>query len=409
MPRIILVLLIPLLGVYPLEATAMDTADPIAALVQGNSAFALDLYARISQGEGNRFISPFSISCALAMTYAGAQEETALQIAKTLHFKLPPEKLHPAFHHLIAELLSRNTAQKGSNEAADVELFTANALWSQAGERILPDFQKRIEVNYQGGLYPVDFRNAAESARRTINTWVEQHTKGKIADLLQPRHVDSRTLLILTNAIYFKALWATPFSKDRTAPYDFQASPSDRVRVDMMNLAGHCRYYEEGGFQALELPYKGQALAMVVLLPRSKDGLTPFESSLTSAKLETWLSKLSPRRVDVSLPKFKLAAESELKEPLSELGMPIAFDLRKADFSGMTGTREFAISAVVHKAFVEVEERGTEAAAATGVVMSRALVAPTPPVVFRADHPFFFLVRDTRSGSILFLGRLVRP
>ncbi|MFI5458898.1 MAG: serpin family protein [Isosphaerales bacterium] len=409
MNRITLAFLIPALGILNGEVKAMDSADPTTALVQGNSAFALDLYGRISRGAGNRFISPFSISCALAMTYAGAQEETALQIAKTLHFTLPPEKLHPSFHHLIADLHSRNTARTGSNETADVELLTANALWSQAGERILPDFQKRIEINYQGGLYPVDFRNAAEAARRTINTWVEEQTKGKIEDLLKPRHVDSRTVLILTNAIYFKALWATPFSKDRTSPGDFDASSSDRVRVDMMNLAGRFRYYDEAGFQALELPYKGQTLAMIVVLPRSKDGLTQLESSLTSSKLESWLSKLSPRRVDVSLPKFKLTSEYDLKDPLSELGMPIAFELGAADFSGITGTREFAISAVVHKAFVEVEEKGTEAAAATGVVMSRTAVVATPPVVFRADHPFFFLVRDTRTGSILFLGRLVKP
>jgi len=343
------------------------------------------------------------------MTYAGAQEETALQIARTLHFSLPPEKLHPSFHRLIAELKSRTSARTGSKQTADVELFTANALWTQAGEPILPDFQKRIEINYQGGLYPVDFRNAAEAARRTINTWVEEQTKGKIEDLLKPRHVDSRTLLILTNAIYFKALWASPFSKEKTLPGDFLATPSDRVRVDMMNLAGRFRYYEEGGLQALELPYKGDTLAMIVLLPRSKDGLTQLESTLSPSKLESWVSKLASRRVEVGLPKFKLTEESELKGPLSELGMPIAFDLRKADFSGMTGTREFAISAVMHKAFVEVDEKGTEAAAATGVVMSRMAVVAAPPAVFRADHPFFFLVRDTRTGSILFMGRLVRP
>jgi serpin B len=391
------------------EVRAMERAEPLATLVHGNNAFALDLYARIGHGEGNRFISPFSISAALAMTYAGAAEQTAVQIARTLHFNLPPGQLHPAFHQLIAELHSRSAGSAGSQERADVELFTANALWTQTGEHILPDFQKRIEVNYQGGLYPVDFRASAETARRTINTWVEERTKGKIQDLLKPEHIESRTVLVLTNAIYFKALWETPFSSQMTSPADFYTSSTARIRIDMMNLSSRFAYYDETGFQALELPYKGRTLAMVVLLPKAKDGLAQFESSLTAAKLEGWLSKLSPRRVEVSFPKFKLSVECELKEPLSELGMPIAFDPRAADFSGMSGSREFCISAVVHKAFVEVEEKGTEAAAATGVVAARGSAVTTLPTVFRADHPFVFLIRDTRNGSILFLGRLVKP
>jgi serpin B len=216
-------------------------------------------------------------------------------------------------------------------------------------------------------------------------------------------------VLVLTNAIYFKALWDIPFSRQMTAPGDFHASATSQVRVDMMNLSARFRYFEDGGLQALELPYKGQTLAMVVLLPKSKDGLTQLEASLTASKLENWLSKLSSRKVDLSLPKFKLTEECELHEPLSELGMPVAFDSATADFSGITGKRDFAISAVIHKAFVEVEEKGTEAAAATGVAFKAAAVIATPPIVFRADHPFFFLIRDTRTGSILFLGRLAKP
>jgi serpin B len=407
--RITLALVLPALCTINGEVRAMDSADSATALVQGNTDFALDLYGRICQGEGNQFLSPFSISCALAMTYAGAQEETALQMARTLHFKLPPEKLHPAFHKLITELHGRSTVATGSKEPAAVELLTANAIWSQSGERVLPEFQKRIEMDYQGALYPVNFRDEAQAARTTINTWVEEQTKGKIKDLLKSEQVDSHTLLILTNAIYFKALWAIPFSKTATTASEFHVSPSDRVRVDMMNLSDRFRYFEEAGLQALELPYQGQSLAMVILLPKAKNGLTQLESSLTSRKLETWLSKLGTRRVQVSLPRFKLTAEANLKTTLSALGMPIAFELGKADFSGMTGTRDFAISAVVHKAFIEVEEKGTEAAAATGVVMTRTAAMPMPPVVFRADHPFFFLIRDTQSGNILFMGRLVKP
>ena len=216
-------------------------------------------------------------------------------------------------------------------------------------------------------------------------------------------------MLVLTNAIYFKALWATPFDDQATAPADFHVKDHDPVRVDMMNLTSRFRYLDEKAFQALELPYQGNSLVMVVLLPRAKDGLAELEASLSCEMLDGWLKKLSSRRVNVSLPRFKLTAELELKDALSTLGMPVAFQPRKADFAGITGTRDFAISAVVHKAFVEVKEKGTEAAAATGVTMSRAAVAPVPPVVFRADHPFFFLIRDNSTGSLLFLGRLVRP
>ena len=282
-------------------------------------------------------------------------------------------------------------------------------VWTQTGQRILPDFQKRIEVDYLGGLYEVDFRHAPEEARRTVNAWVEEQTKGKIRDLLRSTHVDPTTILVLTNAIYFNALWATPFSAERTAQEVFHASSTDVTPVAMMKQTGPFRYFDEGTFQALELPYKGDMLSLVIFLPKANDGLRQLESSLNAAKIETWLTKLSSHRVELSLPKFKMTAESELKDPLSEMGMPVAFNRSKADFSGITGTRELAISAVVHKAFVEIDEKGTEAAAATGVVAYRTAVIAQAPVAFRADHPFFFLIRDTRTGSILFVGRLVKP
>jgi serine protease inhibitor len=253
------ILMVPALTVFN-EARAMNAADPGIVLVRGNSAFAVDLYTRLARGDGNRFLSPLSISTALAMTYAGAQGDTALQMAKTLHFDLPPDQLHPAFLHLFADLHSRNTPRLESKEAPDVQLFTANAIWTQSGERILAGFQKSIEVNYGGGLYPVDFRGASEEARRTINAWVEEQTRGKIQDLLKPSHISTRTLLILTNAIYFKALWATPFSTANTRPGDFHESAQEKVRVDMMSRTDRFGYLDEGSFQALELPYKGNTL-----------------------------------------------------------------------------------------------------------------------------------------------------
>ena len=383
--------------------------DANTEVVRGNNAFAVDLYGRVARGDGNRFLSPFSISCALAMTYGGARGDTAVQIAKALHCKLPPDQLHPAFHRLIADLNHQNDSRPDPNAPGAVELLAANALWTQSGERILPQFQKLIEKNYEGGLIPVDFRHAPAAACEYINHWVDEQTRGKIKDLIKPSNIDSRTVLILTNAIYFKALWASPFSAQLTRPGDFQASSGEKVPAQLMHLTGKFGYAEDTTAQALELPYQGGNLSMVVVLPKASDGLGSLESSLSLAKLDGWLNSLFQRRVEVILPRFKLTAECELKDTLSSLGMPAAFAGGEADFSGMNGSRDLVISAVVHKAFVEVEEKGTEAAAATGVVMARASLAMGPPVVFRADHPFLFLIRDKSTGSILFIGRLVRP
>ncbi len=400
--------LIVAFGVLSQGVSTVRADQQTTVIVQGNTAFALDLYARLAHGDGNLFFSPVSISTALAMTYAGARGETAEQIARVLHFTLPPDQLHPAFRHLIAEIQGRNVAPAAPGQPADIQITTANALWCQSGQPILPDFQQRIQVDYGGGLRPLDFRSQTEAARRTINAWVEEQTQRKIQDLLKPTELSPSSLLVLTNAIYFKALWASPFPGERTAPDDFQVSSRERVRVQMMDQTGRFRYGDHPSFQMVELPYKGDTLSMVIFLPKAVDGLAQLESSLERTKLESWLARLSAMRVHVSLPRFKLKESFELRDPLAALGMPVAFG-SGADFSGMTGTRDFAISAVVHQAYVEAEERGTEAAAATAVVMSRAAMVAAPPQEFRADHPFLFLIRDNRTGSILFLGRVVRP
>ncbi|MGO9916444.1 MAG: serpin family protein [Isosphaeraceae bacterium] len=407
MERTALTLILFTLGLGNSEVGNVDSPEPVRALVQGNNSFALDLYAQLRRGEGNRFLSPFSISSALAMTYAGARGDTALEIARALHFTLAPDQLHPAFHRLITEIVSRDT--KASAQSPDIHLFTANALWAQQGEPILGDFQQRIESEYQGGIFPVDFRLATERARQRINDWVEKQTRGKIEKLLKPNQLDKSTVLVLTNAIYFKGFWESQFLKQHTVSDTFHTSASRTVKVDMMNQTGRFRYLDERTFQALELPYRGRAVSMVILLPRAVDGLAQVEAACNEPRLEAWLAKLAAHRVQISLPRFRLTEQIELKNTLSALGMPLAFEAGAADFSGMTGRRDVAISAVVHKAFVEVEETGTEAAAATGVVMKRATAIAQPTKVFRADRPFLFLIRDNRSGSILFLGRLVRP
>jgi serpin B len=369
-------------------------------VVESHNTFALDLYGRLRGQEGNVFFSPYSMATALAMTYAGARAETAEQMAKVLHLPVEQEQVPGAFAALDASLT-------GAGKSRGYELYTANALWGQKGHPFLTAFIKLTHDSYHAGLTEVDFQNATEQARQTINAWVEKQTHDKIKELLAPGVLSDMTRLVLTNAIYFKGDWAKPFKKERTRDELFHVRARQETKVPMMHQKEHFGYLEDAAFQALELPYAGKDLALVVLLPRKVDGLAALERSLTSAKLTTWLGKLHAVEVDVALPKFQLTEELQLAKTLSEMGMPNAFNSR-ADFSGMDGSHDLFLSAVVHKAFVDVNEKGTEAAAATGVaVKATAMLANAP--VFRADHPFLFLIRDTRSGSILFMGRLIQP
>jgi serpin B len=336
------------------------------------------------------------------MAYAGARGGTASQMAKALHFTLPPEKLHPAMGELLGDL---NAAHEG------YQLSVANALWAQQGYTFLDDFLKLLKTNYGAGLNQINFKGATEAARLTINQWVEQKTQDKIKDLLQPGALRSDTRLVLTNAIYFKGDWETQFDKAQTKNEDFHLSPAQTTTAPLMHREGRFSYFDGGTFQALEVPYKSKELSMIVLLPKDPGGLPALEQSLTDSDLQQWLRQLvSVSKVVVTMPKFKMTQQFELGSTLSAMGMPQAFS-SGADFSGMTGHRDFAISEVIHKAYIDVNEEGTEAAAATAVTMrALAMHAPqAPPPVFRADHPFVFMIRDNRSASILFMGRMADP
>jgi serpin B len=373
-----------------------------AAVVEGDNTFALDLYGQLRHHDGNLFFSPASISTALAMAYAGARGDTASEMAETLHFTLPPAQLHPAIGALLGDL---NGAHDG------YQLSVANALWAQRGSTFLEDFLKIMNTDYGAGLNQVDFKTATEAARQTINRWVEQKTQDKIKDLLQPGVLQPSTRLVLTNAIYFKGDWQTQFDKAQTRTEDFHASPATTLQVPLMHREGGFNYLKDPTFQALEIPYKNKQLSMIIFLPNDSSGLTALEQLLTASNTQQWLRQLAPvSKVIVTIPKFKMTQEFELGGTLSAMGMPEAFT-GSADFSAMTGSRDFAISAVIHKAYVDVNEEGTEAAAATAVTM-RALairLPDQPPPVFRADHPFVFLIRDNRSNSILFMGRVANP
>ncbi len=385
-----------------------DNAKPdYTAIVQGDTQFALDLYAKLRGQDGNLFFSPYSISTALAMTRAGAKGDTAAEMDKVLHFTLPQDKLHAAFAALIKEVNGDPADKKRG-----CQLTTANALWGQKDYGFKADFIQLLNDDYGAGLNEVDFKTAHEAARKTINAWVEKQTNDKIKDLLHEGDLTDLTRLVLTNAIYFKGDWTSPFKKDATHDELFHRASDWQIKAPMMNQTGKYGYLENATLQALEMPYAKGELSMVVLLPKKIEGVADLEKDLTADKLDGWIGKLQKQEVIVSLPKFRTEQRVLLADTLSAMGMKLAFDDQKADLSGMAGKPgDLYISKVIHQAYIDVNEEGTEAAGATAVTVAEASavrVEPPKPV-FRADHPFLFLIRDTRSGSILFLGRLADP
>ncbi len=393
----------------PEEPKEKSNAADRASAVKGNNRFAVSLYSQLAKSKKrkgkNFFCSPFSISTALAMTYAGARGNTEKQMRAALHFNLAQKKLHPAFADLTGFLNYRGSR-------GGCQLSVANALWAAKKLKIKPDFAKLNEANYSAGLRRLEFRKDPEAARQTINKWVEERTENRIKELLkkEPPDIKVDTRLVLTNAIYFKGQWAVQFKKKYTRDGKFKVAPGREVKVRMMTKGKDKHKLLAGeGFQALELPYKGDELSMVIFLPAKVDGLADFEKKLTSKKLAGWLAALEKRgkeKVIVSLPRFEMTSEFKLNDALKKMGMTDAFDEVKADFSGMSD-EDLLIDAVLHKAFVKVDEVGTEAAAATAVVMAPKSAPRFDR--FTADHPFLFLIRDGKSGSILFLGRVIDP
>jgi serpin B len=370
-------------------------------LVSGNSAFALDLYNALSKRPGNLFISPYSISAALAITYGGARGNTAAQMADALHFTLDNENLHKHFG-----LLNENLKELGASGA--VELNLANALWAQRDQEFLEGFTELGQKHHDAEVRSLDFINNPGGATDEINAWASDETGGRITDLIEPGILDTLTRLVITNAIYFKGDWSSRFDADKTGQEPFWVAADSSVMVDMMHQTGSFRFTQTNKFKMLELPYEGGDLSMVLLLPNERTGLAGIERFLSLKSLRIWLRQLQETEVAVSLPRFRASSGLLLNDALKRLGMTDAFSARVADFSGMTGGRDLFIYAVVHEGFVEVDEQGTEAAASTAVVMSKRSVS-MDPVSFRADHPFIFLIRDRTSGSILFIGRMADP
>ncbi len=400
-------------GLQPAEQANTKEKTDKQLVAAGNNEFAFDLYARLRSTEGNLFFSPYSISTALALTYCGARGETETEMATVLHLPTAPGKtktakdvigqmrFHSAFGKIIKDLNSRG-------EKGGYQLNVANALWGQKGYGFIEEYLELIENNYGGKLNEVDFVRATEAARKTINRWVEQKTNNKIQNLIQKGVLDSMTRMVLTNAIYFKGNWASQFKKDKTKDAPFTLIDGKKVDAAMMNQTAEFGYLETENFQGIELPYVDDELSMIIMLPKEIDGLDEFEKTLTVENLSKWQSKLRKREVNVSVPKFKMTSQFGLASVLKSMGMTDAFS-SNANFSGINGKRDLFISAVIHKAYVDVNEEGTEAAAATAVTIKLTSVMPSRIPVFRADHPFLFLIRDNHSGSILFIGRVMNP
>ncbi|HUT58590.1 MAG TPA: serpin family protein [Phycisphaerae bacterium] len=377
-------------------------------VAEAGNAFAADLYAKLAADEkGNLFFSPSSIHTALAMTYAGAGGRTAEQMAATLHYKLPAAKLAPAFGELLKVL---NTPRLDWQKKPAYQLCVSNALWPQKSYPFKADYTKLVKDSYGAEIQALDYATQADQARKTINDAVAKQTKDKIKNLIPPGLLSAATRLVLTNAIYFKSNWAEKFHKAATKDKPFTLAPGKTVEVPMMSQKHRFGYLETEDLQALSMPYWMHDLSMFVILPKKADGLAAVEKKLTANDLSKILAGVKPEEVQVSLPRFKFTSQFRLADTLAKMGMPDAFAAETADFSGMTTMEKLFISEVIHKAFVAVDEEGTEAAAATAVIMpGMAAPAPREPKIFNADHPFLFLIRHNRTGAILFMGRVANP
>jgi len=378
-------------------------------MVQGNSAFAFDLYQALKeQNKGNLFYSPYSLSLALAMAYAGAGSDTASEMADTLHFTLPGDALHAAFNYLALELDKRGQSAVGatSDDNQGFQLNVVDDAWGQKNFQFLAGYLDTLAINYGAGLRILDFIKDAEGARQTINQYISDQTQRKIKDLIPPGAVTDLTRLVLTNAIYFKAAWLSPFAKEATGSGFFNLLDGSQVNVSMMHQMHFFNYVQGTGYQAVDLPYDDGQLSMVLLLP-DEGQFDAFQGKLNSEVANGIITSMTEQNMILSLPKFQYDSIFGLKQALSSMGMPLAFS-DNADFSGMTGTRDLIISDILHKAYVSVDEAGTEAAAASAVIMG-VTAMPSSTVILSIDRPFIFLVRDVPTGTILFIGRVMNP
>ena len=408
--------------VMPGDASAPDIATALSSLARvvdpqvptadgtilasDNAAFAFAAYKQLAATNTNLVFSPASISIALAMTYAGAAGNTASEMAQALHFSLPSAQLHPAFDALDLALASRGQGKLGA-DGGPMRLRTVNAVWAERTYTFRTDFLDTLAANYGAGVNLLDFINAPDPSRLTINAWVAEQTENKIQDLLPPNSIDGLTRLVLTNAVYFNAAWKAPFDPNKTHDGSFTLLDSSSVTVKFMSAELYGTLAMQGtNFVAASLPYADDRLSLVLVVPDAGK-FSQVEASLDASSLGTLVAGLTSQAVSIYLPRFKVETGADLVNPLKALGMTSAFIPGTADFSGMDGTRKLYISDVIHKAFIDVAEKGTEAAAATGVVVGTS--AAPPGLWVSATRPFLYFLRDQPTGAILFMGRVLDP
>ncbi|GJL65614.1 MAG: serine/threonine protein kinase [Nitrospirales bacterium] len=393
-------IIISLLETTPL-AQAKNT-EAFQNMVKTHNAFAIELFNTIANIQSeNILLAPYSTSTALAMTYIGARGETQLEISKVFGWPLASKKVSQGMGELRAILSAANTIE-------GIDLNATSGIWVDHSLNLLHDFTQQSKQLYDVAPQSVDFQKSPDTSRQIINQWVQQMTHGRITDLIPSGKLDALTRLLLVTATHYKGIWAKPFNTHETQPSRFWHSLTDSTSIPLMTQQHRFPYADTEDFQILELPYVQNHLSMIFLLPKNQENLTEREIPFKNPKLEKWIESLKPRFVKASIPRFQMSAGFDLSQTLSSMGMPLAFD-QQADFSGMSDAVDLRLAAVFHKGFIEVNEEGTEAAGSTGAVMEGRSLPTVPPVVFRADHPFFFIIRENHSGLMLFLGKVSNP
>lgn len=392
------------------ETNPQASQEQLQTLAEDTSKFAAAFYQQIRQKKGNIIFSPFSISLALSMTLAGAESTTEEAMMEALQYSLAEEQVHPTFNGLLLAIEASEQEKPEESEGSEFQLNIANSIWGQSGYPFKSSFLDILARHYGAGMYQVDFLANPEEAREQINQWIEEETEEKIQDLIPPGAINELTRLVLANAIYFNGSWRYPFDADATKPAPFTTLEGSEVTVEMMDLSGENLPYTSGdGYQAVQLPYLSPDFAMTVFVPDA-GAYEAFESTLDGSKIKSLTAELKSQPVNLKMPKFDFETSTNAKAPLSELGMAQAFQSDRADFNGITEAENLYISDVLHKATITVDEEGTEAAAATVVIM-RAESAPEPeePISLVIDRPFLFMIQHKPTGSILFMGRVVQP
>ncbi len=386
--------------VTPSEPALRPIEQPDPALIAGNNQFALELYREISTFDQNVFFSPYSISTALAMTYAGARGETEAQMSKVLHFDRDQQAFHPKVRDLLAYI-------EGLNNGDSVEMTTAQAVFAQRDFDFLDSYMGLMKQNYKAGVQLVDFKKELEKSRLLINDWVAKKTNDRIQNLIPQGMINQLARMVLVNAVYFKGSWSAAFDEKLTSAHSFFLPDGKSLQVPFMKKDNAVfKYYSDEDLQIAEIPYADSSMSLVILLPARQVSFSAFEQKLTSAQYSEWMKALKPEIINLMIPKFKTTSELELSDVLKKMGMPEAFSLQ-ADFSGMDGKKDLMIDKVIHKAFVDVNEKGTEAAAATAVVIRQKTAIVRPG--FIANRPFIMILKENKYDNILFMGRINNP